>query len=91
MLKGILLAHEEIKKLVAFQEQIVAEIGKPKREFPLELVGDDIKEAVRTFSYDRMVWAVSYTHLDVYKRQCVLRRTCPAPRRILRPRARRLP
>ena len=56
MLKGILLAHEEIKKLVAFQEQIVAEIGKPKREFPLELVGDDVKEAVRAFSYDRMVW-----------------------------------
>jgi polyribonucleotide nucleotidyltransferase len=31
MLGGILFAHEEIKKLVAFQEQIVAEIGKPKR------------------------------------------------------------
>ena len=67
MLKGILLAHEEIKKLVAFQEQIVAEIGKPKREFPLELVGDDIKEAVRTFSYDRMVWA--FDTFERYERE----------------------
>ena len=67
MLKGILLAHEEIKKLVAFQEQIVAEIGKPKREFPLELVGDDVKEAVRTFSYDRMVWA--FDTFERYERE----------------------
>ena len=67
MLKGILLAHEEIKKLVAFQEQIVSEIGKPKREFPLELVGDDIKEAVRTFSYDRMVWA--FDTFERYERE----------------------
>ena len=67
MLKGILLAHEEIKKLVAFQEQIVAEIGKPKREFPLELVGDDVKEAVRAFSYDRMVWA--FDTFERYERE----------------------
>ena len=67
MLKGILLAHEEIKKLVAFQEQIVAEIGKPKREFPLELVGDDIKEAVRAFSYDRMIWA--FDTFERYERE----------------------
>lgn len=67
MLKGIMLAHEEIKKLVEFQEQIVAEIGKPKREFPLELVGDDVKEAVRAFSYDRMVWA--FDTFERYERE----------------------
>ena len=67
MLKGIMLAHEEIKKLVAFQEQIVAEIGKPKREFPLELVGDDVKEAVREFSYDRMAWA--FDTFERYERE----------------------
>ena len=67
MLKGILLAHEEIKKLVAFQEQIVAEIGKPKREFPLEVVGDDVKAAVHDFSYDRMYWA--FDTFDRYERE----------------------
>lgn len=34
MLRAILTGHEEIKKLVAFQKQIVAEIGKEKRVFP---------------------------------------------------------
>ncbi|MGI6183513.1 MAG: polyribonucleotide nucleotidyltransferase [Candidatus Fimadaptatus sp.] len=67
MLKGIMLAHEEIKKLVAFQEQIVAEIGKPKREFPLELVGDDVKDAVREACYDRMVWA--FDTFERYERE----------------------
>ena len=35
MLDAILFGHEEIKKLVAFQEQIQAEVGKPKMEFTL--------------------------------------------------------
>ena len=42
MLQAILFAHEEIKKLVAFQEGIIAEIGKEKREFPLVTVGEDV-------------------------------------------------
>ena len=56
MLEAILLAHAEIQKLVAFQEQIVAEIGKAKREFQLYLTGDDIKEAVREYAYDKCKW-----------------------------------
>ena len=54
MLGGILFAHEEIKKLVAFQEGIIAEIGKPKREFPLMLPGDDVKAAVREYALDKV-------------------------------------
>ena len=45
----------------------MAEIGKPKREFPLELVGDDVKEAVREFSYDRMAWA--FDTFERYERE----------------------
>ena len=33
MLEAILTAHEEIKKIVAFIEEIVAEVGKEKMEF----------------------------------------------------------
>ena len=55
MLHGIIFAHNEIKKIVAFQETIVAEIGKAKREFPLQLPGDDVKAAVREFAYDKVV------------------------------------
>ncbi|MDO4548659.1 MAG: polyribonucleotide nucleotidyltransferase [Clostridia bacterium] len=54
MLKGILFAHEEIKKLVEFQEKIVEEIGKPKQEFPLMLPGEDVKQAVREFALDKV-------------------------------------
>ncbi|NLX83783.1 MAG: polyribonucleotide nucleotidyltransferase [Clostridiales bacterium] len=54
MLEAILFAHEAIKELIAFQEQIVAEIGRPKREFPLITTGEDIVAAVREFAYDKV-------------------------------------
>ena len=54
MLGGILFAHEEIKKLVDFQQTIIAEIGKPKKEFPLSLPGEDVKDAVREFALDKV-------------------------------------
>jgi len=57
MLEGILYAHESIKELVAFQEKIVAEIGKPKRSFQLFLTGDDIKAAVRDYAMDKVRWS----------------------------------
>ncbi len=56
MLAGILFAHEQVKRLVEFQEAIVAEIGKEKREFPLQLPGDDVKAAVREFAFEKVEW-----------------------------------
>ena len=56
MLDAILFGHEEIKKLVAFQKQIVAEIGKEKQVVPLITTGEDVKAAVREFAYDKCVW-----------------------------------
>ena len=56
MLDAILFGHEEIKKLVAFQKAIVAEIGKEKKVVPLITTGEDIKTAVREFAYDKCVW-----------------------------------
>lgn len=48
MLDAILFGHEEIKKLVAFQEQIQAEVGKTKMEFtpyvPPEALSKEIME-----------------------------------------------
>ncbi|MBR5379001.1 MAG: polyribonucleotide nucleotidyltransferase [Clostridia bacterium] len=64
MLKAILFAHEQVKRIVEFQEQIVAEIGKEKREFPLQLPGDDVKAAVREFAYDKVKWM-----FDTFDRQ----------------------
>ena len=57
MLEGILKAHEAIKEVVSFQEKIIAEIGKEKREFTLFVTGDDIKSAVRDFAFDKVQWS----------------------------------
>ena len=56
MLKAILFAHEQVKKLVEFQEMIVAEIGVPKKEFPLQLPAEDVKAAVREFANEKVEW-----------------------------------
>ena len=67
MLTAILFAHEQVKRIVEFQEQIVAEIGKTKREFPLQLPGDDVKAAVREFAYDKVKWM--FDTFDRHERQ----------------------
>lgn len=47
MLEAILFGHEAIKELVAFQEEIVAKVGKPKREIELYVVDEAIDAEVR--------------------------------------------
>ena len=56
MLEGIMYAHEEIKKLIAFQETIIAEIGKPKAIVKLFVTAQDIKDAVREYAYDKCAY-----------------------------------
>ncbi len=58
MLDAILFAHEEIKKIVEFIEEVVAEVGKPKREVTLYQVPEDIDEAVRAYACDKMRAAI---------------------------------
>ncbi len=54
MLGAILFGHEEIKKIVAFIEGIVAEVGKPKADVALETVPEDIDAAVRAYADKKM-------------------------------------
>lgn len=49
ILDGIMFAHEEIKKLVAFIEQIAAEVGKEKKPLPAHEIPAELEEAVRAF------------------------------------------
>ena len=56
MLDAIMFAHEWIKKIIAFQDQIIAEIGKEKAEVALGVTGDDVKAAVREYAYDKVKW-----------------------------------
>ena len=50
MLGGILYAHEEIKKQVAFINEIVKEVGKPKKNMDLYHVPAEIEQAVREYA-----------------------------------------
>ena len=54
MVGAILFGHEEIKRLCAFQEQIIAEIGKPKKEIELYHVPEEIDSAVRAYANDML-------------------------------------
>lgn len=47
MLGAIMFGHEHIKKLVAFQEEIVAAAGKEKREIKLYSVDEEMDKEVR--------------------------------------------
>ncbi len=50
MLGGILYAHEEIKNQVAFINEIVKEVGKPKKNMDLYHVPAEIEQAVREYA-----------------------------------------
>ena len=65
ILDAIMFAHEEIKKIVEFIEQIVAEVGKPKMEVELYKVPEDIDKAVRDYSESKMREAIqTYDKLE---------------------------
>ena len=54
MLNAILFGHEEIKKIVAFIEDIQKQIGKEKRNIELETIPTEIDDAVRKFADKKM-------------------------------------
>ena len=54
MLDAIFFGHEEIKKLVEFIDEIVAEVGKPKKELVIKQIPEDIDAAVRAYATGRM-------------------------------------
>lgn len=65
MLDAIMYAHEEIKKIVAFQKKVKAEIGKPVCEtIVYDIVPEEIDKAVREFADKKLDYA-----LDTFDRQ----------------------
>mgnify|MGYP000051954485 CR=1 FL=1 len=58
ILDAILFGHEEIKRLVEFQQGIQADCGKEKREPTLFKVPHEMEEAVRDYAKDRLDAAV---------------------------------
>ena len=58
ILEVIMAAHEEIKKIVAFQEDMKAKVGKEKRVFESKDVPSEIADAVRAYGHDKLDAAV---------------------------------
>ncbi|WP_338452093.1 polyribonucleotide nucleotidyltransferase [Niallia oryzisoli] len=58
MLEAIMFGHEEIKRLIAFQESIVAEIGKEKLEVVLFELDSVLEAEVRVICEADMIQAI---------------------------------
>ncbi|MEG1753926.1 MAG: polyribonucleotide nucleotidyltransferase, partial [Christensenella sp.] len=58
MLGAILFAHEEIKRICAFIQNIKDEIGKPQKEADVYHIPEEIEAAVREYAADKVVWSV---------------------------------
>ena len=58
MLGAIMFGHEKIKELIAFQEEIVKEVGKEKREIELYEVSEEIRADVEARAKDRLLEAI---------------------------------
>ena len=54
MLNAILFGHEEIKKIVAWIEEIQREVGKPKKEVELYHAPEDIEKDVKAYAQDKI-------------------------------------
>jgi len=58
VLEAIMFAHEEIKKIVAFIEDVASEVGKPKKNVTIYKAPADIDQAVREFATSKMRAAI---------------------------------
>ncbi len=60
MVGAILFGHEHIKKQCAFQEMLVKEVGKPKKQMELYHVPEEIDAAVRAFASEMLDEALEH-------------------------------
>ncbi|WP_127580708.1 polyribonucleotide nucleotidyltransferase [Paenibacillus koleovorans] len=58
ILEAIMFGHDEIRKIVAMQEQFVQEAGKPKMDVKLHAVDAEVNASVREFAQGRLVEAI---------------------------------
>lgn len=58
MLEAILFGHEYIKKIVAFQEEIVAAVGKEKIVPVLKTIEPEINEKIRDAATEKIRWSL---------------------------------
>ncbi len=59
MIDALMFGHEHIQQLCAFQDQIVAQCGKPKMEVKLDLIPEAIRTEIDALAKERLIEAVS--------------------------------
>lgn len=59
MLQAIMFGHKAIQKLITFQKEIIAEVGKEKREIELYTVDPVLDAEVKAVAMKRLIDAVS--------------------------------
>ncbi|MDQ0156767.1 polyribonucleotide nucleotidyltransferase [Robertmurraya andreesenii] len=58
MLEAIMFGHEEIKRLIAFQEEVAAKVGKPKMEIVLFNTDEQLEQEIREACEKEMIEAI---------------------------------
>jgi polyribonucleotide nucleotidyltransferase len=58
MLEAIMFAHDNIRKIVSFIEEIVAKVGKEKKEIKLFKVDGELDKAVREYATEKLTTAI---------------------------------
>ncbi len=78
MLEALMFGHEAIKKLVAFEESIIAEIGEEKMSYEVLEISDEVKIKVREMATDKLDAALrikdkleKYAAIDAVKEEVV--------------------
>ena len=78
MLKALMFGHEAIKKLVAFQEEIIDEIGQEKMEYEVLELTDELTNEVKELASEKLNNALrikdkleKYAAIDAVKEEVV--------------------
>jgi len=78
MLEALMFGHEAIKELVAFQEEIIAEIGKSDMEYEVLEITDELKAEIRELAEEDLNKAMripgkleKYAAIDAVKESVV--------------------
>ncbi|MGE8204036.1 polyribonucleotide nucleotidyltransferase [Heyndrickxia sp. NPDC080065] len=58
MLEAIMFGHDEIKRLIAFQEEIVSKVGKEKMEVTLYEIDESLESEVRAMCEEDLIKAI---------------------------------
>ncbi|GAB6281856.1 MAG: polyribonucleotide nucleotidyltransferase [Ignavibacterium sp.] len=59
VLDALKFAHNEIKKIITIQEELVAEVGKPKLEIKIKEIPEELLNDVKAIAYEKIAQLVS--------------------------------